>query len=358
MKNIARMSLRKARNLLTLPLAVKTRKNLTVPEYIAVMFTERCNARCLMCRCYEPPYNPELTIDQWKHIFGQLKDWLGTFHVQIGGGEPTLRKNDLIELMEYSKNNGIIFGFVTNGFLVDEPFADVVTQSSVFNVNISIDSLDDEKVAYIRGIKDTHAKEMRAIRNLIKYKKKNNARTNVIMKTIIMGLNLDELEEMVSFVENEGLTGVYFQPLSYVGPKDRKTYPDGFWPEDNALLAEKLEKIIELQKAGAPVLTPRSHLESYYDYYNGKFIQSESECTVGFRNMFIDTNGDVSLCHSVPDKVVGNIVEQHPRDIWYSEKAHNKRLKLLNCRQPCMKTCTSKRTLLENLRFIRQLLWR
>lgn len=86
--------------------------------------TGRCNLRCK--HCYMDEYNKDLERFDLIEIFNQIKAFLQDYnfigHVNFTGGEPFLSE-DLWELADLCEENGITFGILTNGTLIDEETA-------------------------------------------------------------------------------------------------------------------------------------------------------------------------------------------------------------------------------------------
>ena len=81
--------------------------------------TSACNLRC--AGCWAAEYGPRLnlSLEELDDIINQGKE-LGVYFYMFTGGEPLMRKKDLIRLCE--KHNECAFHAFTNGTLVDEEF--------------------------------------------------------------------------------------------------------------------------------------------------------------------------------------------------------------------------------------------
>lgn len=104
----------------------------------------RCNLRC--SHCYQEDYGSELTFDELKCIFGQYIEFCKNYgfcgHINFTGGEPLISEH-LFPLLELCRKNGITFGILSNGTLID---ADTAGKLSKFPnlsfVQISIDGTE------------------------------------------------------------------------------------------------------------------------------------------------------------------------------------------------------------------------
>src|SRR5215472_7383619 len=65
-----------------------------------IQLTARCNARCVHCDIWKNK-GGELspTVEQWKSMLREMRDWLGPVHIVITGGEALLRPyaTDLVD---------------------------------------------------------------------------------------------------------------------------------------------------------------------------------------------------------------------------------------------------------------------
>ena len=100
--------------------------------------TTACNLHCTGCWAanYTDKKQQHLTYEELDSIVTQGKE-LGTYVYLFTGGEPLLRKKDIIRLCE--KHNDCVFSTFTNGTLVDEAFADEIARVGNFMPAFSIE---------------------------------------------------------------------------------------------------------------------------------------------------------------------------------------------------------------------------
>jgi radical SAM protein with 4Fe4S-binding SPASM domain len=143
-----------------------------------------------------------------------------------------------------------------------------------------------------------------------------------------------------------GVSCVILQPMDRW---TQETY-DELWIEDDNIseLESVVERLIELQQSGAPILTPPTILRLFPDHFRGKKAPEEiMPCRVGLRDFFIQTDGQVKVCVHYPP--IGNIREQGAREIWYGAKAQEIRRQTVACDRLCLITCHSQKTLRDKL---------
>lgn len=130
-----------------------------------------------------------------------------------------------------------------------------------------------------------------------------------------------------------------------------ETY-DELWIKEPELpeFERMVQHLIEMKRAGAPILTPEPALSLMSDHFREKKASTEEmPCRIGLRNFTIATNGDVYICHrGYP--VAGNLKTQTAREIWYGAKAREIRRQTVACQQLCLNTCVSQKTLADKIR--------
>ncbi len=148
------------------------RKNKLVEKYdcnlpwaILMDPTSACNLHCTGCWAAEYGNKLNLSFEQLDDIVRQGKD-LGTYMYIFSGGEPLVRKDDIIRLCE--KHNDCEFLAFTNATLIDEKFADEMLRVKNFVPAISIEGYEEE-TDFRRG-KGTYQKVLAAMR-ILKQKK-------------------------------------------------------------------------------------------------------------------------------------------------------------------------------------------
>ena len=111
-----------------------------VPWAILMDPTSACNLHCTGCWAAEYGNKLNLSFDELDSIITQGKA-LGTYVYIYSGGEPTVRKDDLIRLCE--KHSDCAFLAFTNGTLIDDAFANEILRVKNFVPAISIEGFEE-----------------------------------------------------------------------------------------------------------------------------------------------------------------------------------------------------------------------
>lgn len=109
---------------------------------VAVEITQRCNLDCTLC--YLSEHSQSVSDIPIEEVFKRLDEVLEHYgegtHVQITGGDPTLRKHsELIEIVRYASDLGLYPALFTNGIAATrkllKQLADVGLQDVAFHVD-------------------------------------------------------------------------------------------------------------------------------------------------------------------------------------------------------------------------------
>ncbi len=113
----------------------------SIPRVLLIDPTSNCNLKCKGCwsKDYESGHN--ISYEKFDDILSQAEK-LGIMDCLMTGGEPLLRKEDILKLCK--KHNKMTFGAFTNATLIDEEFADEMAKLGNLNVFISIEGTKEE----------------------------------------------------------------------------------------------------------------------------------------------------------------------------------------------------------------------
>ena len=112
-----------------------------VPWAILMDPTAACNLKCKGCWAAEYGHTSSLSYDDLSRIIRQGKE-LGTYMYLYTGGEPTMRRADLMRICR--ENPDCAFLSFTNGTLIDNSFADEIREVGNFYPAFSIEGYEDE----------------------------------------------------------------------------------------------------------------------------------------------------------------------------------------------------------------------
>jgi MoaA/NifB/PqqE/SkfB family radical SAM enzyme len=325
---------------------IRTGHDNTKPVTFYGLVNERCNVKCRYCEYWRlKHYVPEMTIEEWRSALISIKDFVGSFSINFSGGEPFI-KPGFIDLLGWCNHNDISAGVTTNGSALTQRNAAAVVASDPFNVNISVDAPNAEVHDYLRGYPGLFEKLSKGISYLINERDRQGKRFPINIKPTVNSKNFRLMPELIEWAMTIGASCVQLQPMDRWTPE---TYEE-LWIEEADLpeFEQVVETLIEMQRSGAPILTPPNILRLFPDNFRGKKAPKHVlPCRVGMRDFFIRTDGQVQVCVHWPS--IGNIREQSARDIWYGPKAQGIRKGTIECDRLCLITCLSQKTLLDKV---------
>jgi mycofactocin radical SAM maturase len=137
---------------------------LDAPICLTWELTYACNLSCVHCLSSSGRRDPrELTTAEAIAVLDELRA-LQVFYVNIGGGEPTLRR-DFFEIVDHATANGVGVKFSTNGVAIDGPTAERLARTPYLDIQISLDGLDAVTNDAVRG-EGSYATARRAMDHL------------------------------------------------------------------------------------------------------------------------------------------------------------------------------------------------
>lgn len=119
---------------------LRAKYNCNIPWTILLDPTSACNLHCAGCWAAEYGNKLNLSFEEIDDIIRQGKE-LGVYMYIYTGGEPMVRKADLIRLCE--KHDDCIFLAFTNGTLIDAAFADEMLRVKNFVPAISLEGFEE-----------------------------------------------------------------------------------------------------------------------------------------------------------------------------------------------------------------------
>lgn len=119
----------------------RAENNCNVPWAILMDPTSACNLHCTGCWAADYGNKMNMDLDTLDSIIEQGKK-LGTYMYIYSGGEPLVRKDDIIKLCK--KHDDCAFLAFTNATLIDEKFADDMLRVKNFIPAISVEGFEEE----------------------------------------------------------------------------------------------------------------------------------------------------------------------------------------------------------------------
>jgi MoaA/NifB/PqqE/SkfB family radical SAM enzyme len=337
------------------------------PRMVHLWRHAACNARCIMCdfgfrsgddwkALFKSPLKDEMIprlLDQIHELGGR-----GTL-VSYMGGEPLLCK-PLLDWLDQAKRLKLDFRFTTNGYKVDQETARRLVAADLFNIGVSLESLDPSINEQIRPYPQGTAKTIAAIELLLEEKRRQGARLSVNIKCTLTQVNV---ESILDVVKRWGKTeGVVVTPQMFEAVDGMpETIKHKLWISDISRIEAVVRELKQMKAAGYAINADDRALDDFVRLYRNDpehkstihkrtvLVEDAPACYIGVDNLFI-IDGDVQLCPSYPP--IGNILNNGVtlKELWFGEKAGPMREQMSKCQTLCTLSCTRRTTFLHKVR--------
>lgn len=249
--------------------------NCNIPWIILMDPTSACNLHCTGCWAAEYGNKLNLTFEEMDSVITQGKE-LGVYFYMLTGGEPMVRKKDVIALCK--KHNDCVFLAYTNGTLVDEELCHQMQEAGNLFLALSLEGKPE--VNDLRRGEGVYGKVMHAMELL----KKNG----LVFGTSICytSQNIDSVtsDEFVNMLVEKGCRySLYFHYMPVGNDASLELLPTA---EQRVYMHDRVREIRNMEH-GPGLFT--------MDFQNdGEFVGG---CIAGGRNYFhINANGDAEPC--------------------------------------------------------------
>ena len=189
-------------------------------EYVRLAVTDRCNLRCQYCMPAHGidivPRKELLTFKEMYRLIRVLTE-LGVNKVRLTGGEPFVRK-DFVGFLEMLSYNDLLdtINITTNGALISRHINKIENLKKVNNINLSIDSLQQNKFAKITR-RDVFPEVYKTFELL--EKSSLNLKLNVVVQS---GFNTDEIVDFVRLTKDKNVAVRFIEEMPFNGKGQRK----------------------------------------------------------------------------------------------------------------------------------------
>ena len=270
------------------------KQGLDAPICLTWELTYACNLACVHCLSSSGQRDDrELSTEQAKAVLDELAA-LQVFYINIGGGEPMIRR-DFFEIVEHSIANNIGVKFSTNGAFIDKKNAERLTAMDYLDIQISLDGTDAVTNDAVRG-EGSYDAAIRAMDNL-----KAAGFGQFKISVVVTRHNVDQLDAFKALADSYGAQ----LRITRLRPAGRGA---DTWDELHPTNAQQRQIYNWLLAHGENVLTGDSffHLNAF-----GESLPGLNLCGAGRVVCLIDPIGDVYACPFVIHDTfkAGNVLE-------------------------------------------------
>lgn len=294
-------------------------------QYLFWESTLQCNLSCLHCGsdcvCDNSTKDNELSPER---IIAELESIAEaydprTITLAIIGGEPLMRKDDILTVGRMAAEMGYNWGIVTNALLLDPQTVQDLQRAGLNTISISLDGLEQEHDA-LRRHPGAFRKTVEAIRCLLA----NPFYRKFDIICCVSTININSIPEFIEFLITLGVPAVRFTPVFFQGRAAGS--PDlELSPDDHVRLFEIISRYREQENRISVTFSE----EGYWGpAWEGRIRECLHYCASGILAGSILHNGDVIGCPSMSRELVeGNISERSFMEIWetcFHDIRHNR----------------------------------
>jgi len=250
---------------------------------------------------------------------------LGVIEIVLSGGNPLLRE-DIKEIIDHSSKHFITTVY-DNGSIATEKI-DALRNADF--VAISLDTLDEKKNDYIKGVLGAWKKAMTAIETL------QREGISVGVSPTISALNLNEIIDFTRYFTSRGIP-VWYCLYWYDYPAKSRLFEigkkqDDFEITDRKAMTEVCDALMKMKKERRGVFITNKTLAALKKFFLTG--QRTWKCRALQSFIMVDHQGKISGCHV--REPVTTIFEL--QNNWNSKKFENLRKEFSKCDQ-CMYLC-------------------
>lgn len=286
---------------------------LDMPSTMHVGITSACNLTCRICRTDDPHKGSTLSDEVIERLVAEALPHLSELRLDVAG-EPTLHRAKFKRLVSAATEHGVNVFMCTNAALMDPELAEFICNSSMYKVQLSFDSSNQERLEWVRrGLK--YDELITGIRNLVAARKaagrEKDLRFN--LHAAILRNTIDDLPDLMRLAAELGVDEVSCM-FGFV-----HNYMDVDWSPfwDRARHNEKIDECLALAKETGV----------YFNYW-GKFdleadpanrpplIKSDNVCRYVHQWTYVDPSGSLAPCCISPNHALGSLKLQGFEEIW------------------------------------------
>ena len=280
---------------------------ISAPYRMDLALTYRCQNDCPHCYVGRPADFPEISTEQWKRVIDRCWE-LGIPHLTFTGGEATLRP-DLVELVQYAEDVGLITGLQTHGrALRDREYLDRLLLAGLDHIQITLESHDAAIHDRMVGVEGAWEETVAGIKTVV------DADVYMMTNTTMTTENAGGIAETIAFAASLGVPTFGCNSLIYSG--SAVAVGSGLREDELVPILEQVKEATQAHHMRLIWYTPTQYCE--FDPVGMEL--GIKGCTAARYNMCVEPNGDVIPCQSY-FVALGNVLNDPWESIWDHELA-------------------------------------
>ncbi|MCU7835574.1 MAG: heme d1 biosynthesis radical SAM protein NirJ [gamma proteobacterium symbiont of Taylorina sp.] len=273
----------------------------------------RCNLTCKHCYSIsaDTHFKGELSTAEVYTVMDDLKAF-GVPVLILSGGEPLLR-DDIFEISQHAKEMGFYVGLSTNGTLITEDNIKQIADMDYNYVGISIDGIEATHDIFRRK-EGAYKESIKGIRLCKAHGIKVGLRFTLTQD------NADELPDLLTLMEVEGVDKFYLSHLNYAGRGNKNRKDDVYHQATRKSLDFLFDHCINELKQGIhrEYVTGNNDADGLYLYHWVKEHYPQQADAIKAR---LDQWGGNSSGVNISN--IDNLGNVHPDTMWWNYNLGN-----------------------------------
>lgn len=295
--------------------------------------TTACNFRCQMCDLWMGQ-RLDLDLGAAEKLLVDGKK-LDVKSLQLSGGEPLFYR-DIHKLLKSAKGLGYSVTISTNGGLIDEQMAELLSECAE-TIVVSLEGNRESQEA-MRG-EGAFDLAVCAIKNLKKYNK-----LNIGISMVVSKYSHPFMKGLIEVAKELELPWVNYQPFSkrIMSRRTDNLIRMSISPQDLSSLRRSIEETIRYaKKQNIHIANREAMLGTIPRFFkNDEHVHPRHGCSIPFHSIAVVADGNVCSCFPTSNQSLGNIYRQSIIDIWNSVECDNLRMTAQNSLCPgCLNGC-------------------
>ncbi|NDV57281.1 radical SAM/SPASM domain-containing protein [Bacteroides sp. 519] len=267
--------------------------------------TSLCNEKCI--HCYIPSetkdYGSMMPVEQVKSVIDQFAELSG-LRIILSGGEVLIHKH-VIEILEYCREKDLMIFILSNLTLMNDETLKIIKNLNVFNIQVSLYSMDESVHDNITKVKGSWKKTKRNLETLVA----NDIR--VTISCPILKQNYKGYKELFEYAQSLNI----FCYVDYVLLAQSDLCTNNLCTR---MTMEQTEELLDAILDNDPKYHQKINaITSETDLDTMPFGQRFNSCEVLRSTICMTVDGNIYPCPGWQGMVVGNIYEQSLKYIWF-----------------------------------------
>ncbi|MDO8517073.1 MAG: glycosyltransferase [Nanoarchaeota archaeon] len=302
--------------------------------------TTHCNSKCKHCFYWKSlNQKKDLTLKEIEKIFSKFYN---IHSIVLSGGEPFMRK-DLDKVVDILvKYTDTKYIFIPTNCIMDitDRFENILKRNPQvsFIICASLDGFEEDH-DFIRGIKGSFNNTINLIKKLSELKKRYPNFKQIVVNTVLMNRNYNNLVKFIDFVKTLPVDQHAFDIIRGEYQKE----------EIGSLSSEQIKKISQLRYETAKFYDKKSSFirKIHGDMAVKEFIRTQIriangknwnfKCRAGRSDFVIESDGSARICELQPK--IGDLLKNSPEELLNTENAKEIFRKIDNHKCDCTHTC-------------------